>query len=1589
MSVKAMIMVSCGYIWRKYCWYCRPLSVRSLMSRRVVGLSCLWSAGLVCITAVHTITADPLLVPDRKDSYRRVVLSSYLAPSKIPEQYGCWFCFDHLWGKAVFSDNDELAEMFASIKLGGGWEKLSSPYKGGRNGDPDSRGQDNTSPGRGNAGHLPLNIKKLRGESQKNGMFSKDIPGFFYFIEGLDFHWQWPGSESERESRPGKTVFVSVAPELSDLNASSPEVQLTSHSPETNLSIIQLALFTGGFSISSNLYDQLLSISDMRLVELEQLANTLENLALSTSELAESGTVHTEDLAIPVVAELLIQIEQIIQALIRVRLHLKQEDDPTLVSIRRNLVSALEARLFSQIAYTHQVMLPGQDTVEREALILSLLDLDPDELDKPEDIGTLQNELDELLASANPDCVSAKAVEILKYKIEAIKRLIDRKEESLSRRAINGSSWWRALKNRLDTLEVELQEANHRLVIEKSVTEYLIPREPFPEPCDMEKEEKKTSNPDNSGKNAAGGEKEEWSSRKAGDTRDEPPEKQKDNDGSGDEERGKDNDPQDERVSDNFDLDKESLDMALWLAERMREYSAHDERQLPDYSAALGHMIRRSLSSTYIDNIKEKLDRLFAEQYPAHQSLLVSESDDENDIAQYILATFKVMRGVHLATVFLEVVPYQQLKELRKQFNQYVGGVEKSSDNKGLSRQPTIKGRKSEIVNQPDEPVEFRDQSSWSISIKQDEKDMLEDGHKHQAVVNRVSTLPLSRILNGSAEHNGYIVFTQEEAEEAASGFRSDAERFPVVIEYVRVGTRAGRAVKERTYQFYDARETARHLQERFAADTAGSGVIKISRFGGIEDSLQLLFKNRPDVLVLFHKLLSQEMGNVPRSVFFGGTDGGSRVQEGVLTRLGMPGLNPTNTDQTDPKTQNIRLVIYSNGRIGYKYHVEYNQVALDDGVNAVKFGGGFIIDLELEFAVEEGGVRKSYSELSYTGSFDKLTDFNKKAKEIEKAEIRKKIERVNKAIEVVSLGGSEYQVLPWREPGEIEHDETREKEIDAWRGAWQLNSLRHALTSFQTWLDPGYIALIENHPVYIRVLAKLMDEAFVHGLKQQFSEFLRRERESYEYSKSARRLVSEHRAEEGGEDLFSTFEAHKEYRERLISYREDIQEYEAESMSCISKPEALKVRAKLESLIEKIQEEDASYNQNGGELFQMRRRLINSPLYSAFDVFKPCSVIQSGVLFEARLLIDKIHKTINRFEVVPRKIKRARSYGDILDETHSPAESDDPSVAKKKLTVYGSQSQLNRIDDSGTRPAGYSRQSSVSSTNRMWILSLATNLVRKVWTSRSSIDSSSISGASHLASRENIISAPPFEQIKPMYKRTSSYDVMTASDITETCPAESTNKHMYKTYRKVFSHGDLQDIKSNTENTVPEIRIKRPDIVTSSDRRMLSSRDMLEDSIDKPFSSTVRHRTRPSHSYVLNRPRRTKTSPATKAVAEKGSSVSTRVVSFSEFLYRPFDSSGNPQKGLIDALYFRITQKEISVDEFAIQLIPLYAQIKKDGDPEYDHLVYENTKTGLRQALESYFRSSGSTSGSLAGDLNNIFGEEVYKQLWEDIPDD
>ena len=272
-------------------------------------------------------------------------------------------------------------------------------------------------------------------------------------LYGIFSGWEAKGSEPASESRTirassipvrgGNTLTVSIAQPV-----------------EQSLSIIQLALMMGGFSISEDLRSQVLSISQMNSEELEFIASIFENLATSHVEISEH--LLPMSLSDEEVSEILIRLEGQIEAISQVRLRERKGDAGALVQARMNLRGVLGANLADSVIYSHNMMvLEGETEGQRlaraiiEQGMVNAVNVLPDNIDEVLDVDEL------VIDEALDDFASSESIIInLVEKIEALERLIKKKEKQ--KKDANGD-WLKTINDRLTTLRLSLEDRQNVL----------------------------------------------------------------------------------------------------------------------------------------------------------------------------------------------------------------------------------------------------------------------------------------------------------------------------------------------------------------------------------------------------------------------------------------------------------------------------------------------------------------------------------------------------------------------------------------------------------------------------------------------------------------------------------------------------------------------------------------------------------------------------------------------------------------------------------------------------------------------------------------------------------------------------------------------------------------------------------------------------------------------------------------------------------------------------------------------------------------------------------------------------------------------
>ena len=1162
--------------------------------------------------------------------WRHLTLSNPAEMEEVLKQQFWWELVDISDNMMANADASSGADEADGFKLGGSgdhgsphdrdWGKFFPGFGGSAGDDSDD---DDQSPDGGGSFLIPSLVQVKPG-----GAFFEDFGGFWF-----------PKSKEKKRAKKTKKINMLVVPS-GDNSDTSPTIEVTTNPVVENLTIIQFALLVGGFEVNGSLHEQLMNLDELSGIELEQLADGFSTTIINLDSLIENNAIQTPGLSNEQLNRLLLKIEALIRELVGVRDSQNNPDmSRNLQRIRSNLQDLISSRLMSTMLGTSEMSVSGGAS-QHELLVRVLLESDTDDLPETDDvdIDELQDLVDEQLRRIRSGITGEELIRALIDKIEAIQRQIARRETNLSEAH---GSWLRALRNRLETLSLELAASEQSLAI--AINEQIhgsavfvdpVTGETFmPEPEDHggkgggAKGDTKSNPPSSDGN--TGGKKPQQGTQ--------PPPSKESEQNSSDDSNGDEPDDDDQNdgatAGGDWKSTKTKRDMAVWFADLIRTHSLNSPDRLDVGSTIAGALLQDLESKPdKAREIKTQIRALFEQQYPGHQHLL-PENDSGEYLSPYVLAMLKVMRGVALANILFNVADSKELENIRETYGFHVRG----------ERGKSVKEHKS---------VSFPNSAGWQVSAVHNGKrfskpvNPVTGNEEPDTIAPSLERLNLAQLLR--PQEDGLIHISEADQRKFAEAFLNhpDAGRTPVQFRFHRVINASRHPVVDRKYDLHMFEDLRDHLPQRFPAEMIINGAVnpdyefnsalaQASQRGGIEDSIQLILNQNHDAAALLHWLFSPNNSVIPlASMMFGGIgDNGEGEITGILQQqLGLPAFSPRSSDQRDLSTQNCEVTVFSNGRMRVHYTVSYDRISRQTAQGGYdNYDANFTLELMLDFDISRSeGVELLHQEFSYKGKIksDVQAKLEADIKKGETAKDQKIIDSMKKLPDELKEYLDRYDA---QKIATI-NDETALE----WRN-YAVSELKHAISLYQSLLANIQARKLWQRKGFGKVQRTFDKDMNKHRLMDRLmaavKEFLKLEAVTYEHiSGGSEKLNVEQQLvleELGREDLSyagvnELFENHRTNVQNVLAKLQQIKE-DLEFSRALSLSSVVSMQGQIKDLSQALDDLDGQYNDRNGVLPTRKKELSKAGAnVQAFDVFGPVNALMGAArLHVVQLQID------------------------------------------------------------------------------------------------------------------------------------------------------------------------------------------------------------------------------------------------------------------------------------------------------------------------------------------------------------------------------
>ncbi|OED41436.1 hypothetical protein ACH42_13920 [Endozoicomonas sp. (ex Bugula neritina AB1)] len=726
---------------------------------------------------------------------------------------------------------------------------------------------------------------------------------------------------------------------------------------EYQLNILEFAFIAGlnaFFDASS--YTSFFNITDLAYNDIQQLANSFQNVTENIEQLIGQQVVHTGYLTTQQAIYVLKKIEKKLRELAEVRGKVLSTDDDNLRRIREDLFSVIGADLSVLMADFREAILSENENI-RNNLFFNILYTDSIVSGMDLEIITqFQRNWNELFSDITIIDEGVSVESLIESLIEELKAL----EQSIQKEETEENSDWSYYKKIVwDSYRVSLKNRIFMLI---SRTQHTGGARQATDSNTA----KEVTEPEDAGENGKSDtpSKTNQTEGKSHSTRIEnkpgktpyPIKKLRKNRGEPEGE----NTPWEE-FSDSTTNSYSLNELISFIVTKLGGLQLSEDRE-----QRINNFIKNlNLTDIEIEKLKKDLEDFFNEE--GYRKIIVFSS---TELSSYFSEMLNVGRKLSLSIMIANSIEEGKLKKAC-----IINGIGDDNGNK--------------------ESHQLRESSSWLVETSHN-GDKIPNSDEVVNVLEKASFSVLPRVedreASGGAASNHDI----------SDQFRRDAVRTPITVNFQRVSS-LGEGDQVRylnKYVVFDSKKLKSevidrykslvHDEKRLLNDGINNSLIDaIKQYVGSEEAKQYIFN-----------ILNQNTMNTVRSVIFGGmvdgdTDSPDRFIEidGILKGFTGYPVYPTNHNQSDSNNQNIEVTIFSNGRISVLYSVYFDQwspVITTTPKDLLK--DNFKLLFEIEFDTTHD-LKRIYSSVSYSGQIKEgnhkkaISLIEKAAKAKEKAE--------------------------------------------------------------------------------------------------------------------------------------------------------------------------------------------------------------------------------------------------------------------------------------------------------------------------------------------------------------------------------------------------------------------------------------------------------------------------------------------------------------------------------------------------------------------------------------------------------------------------
>ena len=885
----------------------------------------------------------------------------------------------------------------------------------------------------------------------------------------------------------------------------------------------------------------------------------------------------------------------------------------------------------------------------------------------------------ELTESSAPLLDRKKQVNYLERQVARLDRSVQGKKQNLEE-AVPGSAWAQTLQARIENLTEQRDQAARELLEMMTNRPQQQSPDASPEPSDMETDASQKGTQKGIQKGIQKGrttsnqsmKKKKESNSGTGDDRGDGGEDEGDSDRRRDDDRRRGR-----RLSEGANqvqlatnpTQRSKEELVMWVAKNLESMNRGGESKARGFEHLTQEMFKQIVEGDgAADKLKELILAFLRESYPADAERLLRDAsiplesellEAPGDIAPYIRVMMHIKRTLRLSRMLLTegIVEQSKLEQVKKQFQLVLGQTAKQV-----------------------EMIRFVTADGWALSAVHNGVDLLKEDSLEVQLLRRIRETSFATLTDPVQESPRE--FSEPDALSSGwAAFMRDASRSPFTLSYVG-GATTGQVFRVfRDYLLFDAKGQDADLKQRFPQNP---GLVQISLEGGVGDTAELFFSEHPKVVALLSRLINQDTLNSMKSMIFGGTGGalggGFSESEGILTQLGLQQMHGMNRVHDDPEASNVRVTVYSNGKLRVVYKVMFDQWSpLRNPRPVDRLEGRFEMEIIMEFDTK-GPLRRTYAGFRYKGQVEQ-PELEKAAVQVAQKEEKKRVDEVGRLEKKLSglLSSQKYkpkktgagqtftalntwQILDAFEavPFDPDHPETWYYHPDVIAITEVFRSCADVLKQIER-LD---YRLHKKYKSHRKSLNKLQER-----FQTLFSSYIQHHHQAYRVLLGRRGAATESRA------LDEVFDRLSVYQTQLLDMGSVVAQMESDLSLGVhsSMNELLSMRSTLEEYIQSYDTQFERIQTHDGDLSLAKSRVLNNKEFGlAGDeldlITKHIPIIVRGLQVEALLGIQKAKQSIVEQEIYDliRRNEQVREadYQKLLDKqaemqenTHTIAE--------------------------------------------------------------------------------------------------------------------------------------------------------------------------------------------------------------------------------------------------------------------------------------------------------------------------------------------